>query len=344
MHNLWLYIWRGYLKLGMFFYFKRIKVYGLKTLPKDKPVLILGNHRNALLDALLIACFSNRFNHFLTRAGVFKKEYISKFLMSLQMLPVYRVRDGWGNLTNNNAIFRKCTELLKQNKTVVIFPEGGHNLVRRVRPLSKGFTRIVFDTLEKYPDLELQLVPVGLNFQKTLGCPDSASIIYGKPIPAHQFIRKIRNNEAVVNLKTRIQAEMAKLTTDIPKDTYQKDLEKLEILNVDFLKPKQVNECLQSNFSNCEKRKSSKLKGIRTVLKYLLILNLIIPYLIWKKVAQPKIKELEFTATFRFAIALTLVPLYLIIVTVLLLILFNISIALWYMAFSLVLALLTVKL
>ncbi|NNK82778.1 MAG: glycerol acyltransferase [Flavobacteriaceae bacterium] len=344
MHKLWLYFWRSYLKLGMFFYFKTVKVQGLENLPKNKPVLILGNHRNALLDALLIACFTNRFNHFLTRAGVFKKETISKFLMSLQMLPVYRVRDGWGNLTNNNAIFETCTDLLYNNKTVVIFPEGGHNIVRRVRPLSKGFTRIVFDTLEKYPDLDLQLVPVGLNFQNTIGCPDRASIIYGKPIQAKQFVKPIRNNETVVNLKTTIQSEMAKLTTDIPKDTYQEDLEKLEALNVDYLNPKQVNACLQSNFKNCEKRKPSKLKGLRTVLKYLLIINVIVPFLVWKKIAQPKINEIEFTATFRFAIALTITPIYLLLIALVLGLIFSTTVGLVYLCSVLVLALLAVKL
>ena len=343
MQKLWLHIWRGYLRLGMFFYFKRVKVYGIENIPKNKPVLILGNHRNALLDALLVACYSNRFNHFLTRAGVFKKETISKFLKSLQMLPVYRIRDGWGNLTNNNAIFEKCTELLHNNKTVVIFPEGGHNLVRRVRPLSKGFTRIVFDSLEKYPELDLQLVPIGLNFQKTLGCPDRASIIYGKPISAKQFVSKKRN-ESVVNLKTKIQAEMAKLTTDIPKENYDEFLEKLNGLNVDYLNPDEVNKCIDNNFEDCKIRKSSKLNWLRSILKYLLIINLIVPYLVWKKVAQPKIKELEFTATFRFAIALTLVPIYLIIVCLVLGSVFNFTIALWYLVFSLVLALFAVKL
>jgi 1-acyl-sn-glycerol-3-phosphate acyltransferase/uncharacterized Tic20 family protein len=343
MQKIWLYVWRGYIRMGMFFYFRRVNVFGLENLPKNQPVLILGNHRNALLDALLVACYTNRLSHYLTRAGVFKKNVVSKFLKSLQMLPVYRIRDGWGNLTNNNAIFENCTELLNKNKTVVIFPEGGHDLVRRVRPLSKGFTRIVFDSLEKYPEMDLQLVPVGLNFQETLGCPDSASIYYGKPIAAKKFVNSNRN-EGVVNLKTKIQMEMAKLTADIPKDTYEHDLKILDALNVNYLNPESVNRCIKNKFENCETRKPSKLNWLRTILKYLLILNLLVPYVIWKKVAQPKIKELEFTATFRFAIAITLVPLYIILITLILGGLFNASIALIYLISVLLLSLITVKL
>ena len=89
----------------MFFYFKRIHVHNVENVPKDKPVLLLANHQNALLDALLIATKCGRFSYFLTRAAVFKKSFIGKILKSLQMLPVYRVRDGWSTISNNNAIF-----------------------------------------------------------------------------------------------------------------------------------------------------------------------------------------------------------------------------------------------
>jgi 1-acyl-sn-glycerol-3-phosphate acyltransferase len=71
---------------------------------------------------------------------VFKKPLVAKILDSLQMLPVYRIRDGWGNLTNNTAVFERCSKLLKTGECIVIFPEGNHNLKRTVRPLSKRFT------------------------------------------------------------------------------------------------------------------------------------------------------------------------------------------------------------
>ena len=76
-------IWKNIPSWGMFFYFKRIDVFGFENIPKDKPVLFLGNHQNALLDPLLIAIKCGRFSFFLTRAGVFKKPLVSKLLKSL---------------------------------------------------------------------------------------------------------------------------------------------------------------------------------------------------------------------------------------------------------------------
>lgn len=342
MKRLWLYSVRAYLKLGLFFYFKKIQVFNLNNVPKDKPVLFLANHQNALLDPLLIATNCNRFLYFLTRAGVFKKAFISKIFASLQMLPVYRIRDGWSNLTNNTAIFDRCSSLLSKNEAILIFPEGSHNIVRTVRPLSKGFTRIVFDTLDKYPDTDLHLIPVGLNFINSMGFPDSTSIYYGEPIRAKDFVFKDKNT-SIVKLKTRIQLELSKLTTHIPSDQYSLNLEKLNQLNVDFLKPTEVNKCLQSNFQDCKPKQKDNALGLKRILKFLLKTNLIGPYVVWRFKVKPKIKEIEFMSTFRFALAITLVPLWIFILVFTLAYCFGWTIAMGYLVATIILALLAVK-
>ena len=327
----------------MFFYFKKVHVYNVNNVPKNKAVLLLGNHQNALLDALLIATKCGRFSYFLTRAAVFKKPFVSKVLKSLQMLPVYRIRDGWSNLSNNNAIFETCTKVLSQKEAVVIFPEGSHNLARRVRPLSKGFTRIVFDTLETYPELDIQMVPVGLNFVNATRFPDSAAMYFGAPISAKDYRSKNRNDD-VVHLKERIKSELSELTTNIPEENYEDILQKLDILNVDYLKPKDVNHCIQSNFENCATNPKKRSIPIKSFFKLLLIINIFIPYLIWKYLVKPKIEEPEFIATFRFAVALTLVPIFIGISVVVITLLTSLTVGLIYLTSVLLIALLAVKL
>lgn len=343
MKFIWLYSVRLYLSIGMFFYFRRIKIYNIENVSKNKPVLLLSNHQNALLDALLIATKCGRFSYFLTRAAVFKKSFVSKILKSLQMLPVYRIRDGWSTITNNNAIFETCSELLNKGEAIVIFPEGSHNLKRTVRPLSKGFTRIVFDTLEKYPETDLQLIPVGLNFENAEKFPDSTSIFFGEPIDAKDFSFEDKKQN-VVHLKTKIQSEISKLTTHIPQDNYDNILTKLNEVHVDFLNPVAVNNCIANSFKSCETNQKPKLKGIRLFFKILLILNILIPFLIWKFVIKPKIDEVEFVSTFRFTVAITLVPFYLLVVVLLLGSSFGYQIAVLYLFSVLIISLLAVKL
>lgn len=342
MSKIWIHSVRLYIKIGLFFYYKQIRVFNAEHLPKNKPVLLLSNHQNALLDALIIGTQSGRIPCFLTRASVFKKPIVSKLLRSLNMLPVYRIRDGWNNLSNNTAVFESCSKKLHEKDMVAIFPEGNHSLKRTVRPLSKGFTRIVFDTLDSYPETDLQLIPVGLNYQNAVSYADSVSMYFGASIAAKDFVLNHRN-VGVVRLKIKVQSEISKLTTHIPSDNYDDTLKALNSLNVSFLDPKPINACIAGDYSLNEINKNKKSSLLKKGLKLMLICNLIVPYLVWKFVAQPKIKDPEFIGTFRFAIGVTLVPFWLITLSVIGLVIWGWQAALLYFLFSLCLALITVK-
>ena len=73
-------------------------------------------------------------------------------------MPIYRIRDGVQQLGKNQEIFEQCFSILNKQKALMIFPEGSHNRKRTIRPLSKGFTRILYGTLEKYLELNLLLL------------------------------------------------------------------------------------------------------------------------------------------------------------------------------------------
>jgi len=145
-------------------------------------------------------------------------------------------------------------------------------------------------------------------------------------------------------LKADVQKILSKLTTHIPAEDYEASLAKLEALNANFLEPEMVNACIQSNFETCDFKPKPKQNSIKSFFKVLLILVCFMPYLIWKKWAQPKIKELEFTSTFRFAIAVTLVPIWLLLVASVLWFSFSGAVAICFFFSSLVIALLAVKL
>ncbi|MBQ0786862.1 MAG: 1-acyl-sn-glycerol-3-phosphate acyltransferase [Oceanihabitans sp.] len=330
------------MRLGLFCYYKSFKVYHVENVPKNKPILFLSNHQNALIDPLLIATKSGRFCYFLTRASVFNKPIVDKLLRSLQMLPVYRIRDGWSSVSNNNSIFSSCTDILKANKAVAIFPEGNHHLNRTVRPLSKGFTRIVFETLEKYPELDLQIIPVGVNYIKANNFVDSTAVFFGKPIPAKNYLLKDKN-QAVIALKSDVYQAICELTTHITSGNYEETIAKLEQKQVDFLNPEAVNNCIGSNFEACQKQEKPKTSFGKIGIKYILLANFILPYVIWKSYVKPKIKEIEFMATFRFAVYITLFPLWFFIVILTLSVLLGWQIAVLYAVVISVLALFYVK-
>jgi len=343
LKKLWLHTVRTYLKIGLFFYYKKIIVVKENLVPQDKPILFLSNHQNALIDALLIATTSGRFSYFLTRASVFKKAFVSKLLHSVNMLPVYRIRDGWSTITKNNFVFKKCTEKLKQNQAVALFPEGNHHINRTVRPLSKGFTRIIFESLSTYPDLDLQLIPIGVNYKQGTAFGDSVALYYGKPISANKLVTNF-SNEEVVALRRIVQEKIKGLTTHIDSELYNETITKLNSLQVDFLNPKEVNKCLDSNFQQCETKQIKTKNWVKEFFKFLLIINLFLPVAFWKYYIKPKIVEVEFMATFRFAIAITLVPVWILIISSLAAFTFGITIGIFYCLSVLIITLLSVKL
>ena len=343
MKSLWLHLVRGYLRIGLFFYYRRFYIINKNAVPKTGPLVLLSNHNNALMDALLIATSSGRFSYFLTRASVFKHPKIKRFLKSLNMLPVYRVRDGWSSIQQNNAIFEYCSELLHKEKAIALFPEGNHNIKRTVRPLSKGFTRIIFDTLDDYPNMKLKIIPIGLNYERANGFADSVSMIIGSPLEAKSFVSDNRNSD-VLKLKETIAIAFKDLTTHIPAENYDVDLRRLEEKGANFLKPKVVNSCINSNYEDCAFQSYTKPKTLKIVFKILMIVSLIVPYLVWKRAVYPKINEVEFVATFRFTIAITLVPLWILLITILLVFKFGLVVMIYYLLLTLIFSLLAVKL
>ncbi|RIA09268.1 1-acyl-sn-glycerol-3-phosphate acyltransferase [Flavobacteriaceae bacterium MAR_2010_72] len=343
MKLLWLHIVRAYINLGLFFYYKKLTIVYKERLPKHGAVLFVGNHQNALMDALLIATKSGRFCYFLTRANVFKTPWVAAFLKSLRMLPVYRMRDGWNELSKNEDIFDHCAKLLKKEQAIALFPEATHNLQRRVRPLSKGFTRIIFEAFNQSPDLQLQLVPVGFNFSKADAFGDAVAVYIGHTIPLTAEDCRDQHT-SVQTLKEQVSNQLCELTTHIPLESYETTIERLEALHVDFLNPEDVNACIQTQFKACKSHKPKDHTLLKKGFKLVLIMCLLLPYTIWKLLIQPKVVELEFMATFRFAVILTLVPLYLLLVTVALFFTVGSIWALGYLFLTLLFALLAVKL
>lgn len=297
-----------------------MKAHYEEEIPKNTAVLFLSNHQNALLDPLLITIKSKQKNYFLTRANVFSKPIIAQFLKSLQMLPVYRMRDGIGTITKNREIFTTCARLLQQKKSIVIFPEGSHSLKRSVRPLSKGFTRIIDEFFQDNPNTKLLLIPVGVNYQTPLDYGDSASVYFGKSIKAETFLDQ--NSLDIIGLKEAVSSAIKRLTVHIENnEQYDNTINKLKNKKVDFTNPKAVNTCLASNFMYNGEPVNPPSK-LYSVFKVLVIAYYWLPYIVWKMISV-KIKEEEFVGTFRFAVCITIAPLFLLAEIILISVLFG---------------------
>lgn len=307
IQKIWFTLVWSYVKFGLFFYSKKITVLGRKNIPKKGAVLFAVNHPNGLVDPLYVTTTNSRQNHFLVRAASFKNPMIKKILESLYLMPIYRIRDGIQQLANNQEIFEKCFNILKKGETLMIFPEGSHDKKRTIRPLSKGFTRIVSGALEKYPDLDIQVVPVGITYQHPSSFPAKVCVNYGLPIRTRAIFETNTQAKSINILKTEVTEQLKKLSVNITNDeNYTEILQKLNDAQVDFTKVDEVNLMIKNN--TIPAKKAPKTNYFKPIY-YLIILNSLIPFLFWKK-ASKKIDEIEFIDTFRFSLNLFLCTIF----------------------------------
>lgn len=306
MKLIWYLFVKMYVRLGFAFYFKKIGLVGIENIPKKKAILFVSNHQNALIDPLLIGAVTPRELNFLTRADIFRKPLIKALLSTVNMLPIYRMGDGMNSLQKNEEIFQKCYDILGKNGTVLIFPEGNHNIQKRVRILSKGFTRIVFGALEKHPDLEIAVVPIGINYTNAKKYASSVSLWFGKPISVNEFTVAKEFNEASTDLKNTVREALKKLVTHIDNQEDHDQIIK-SFREEEFLFPERVNEKLKgkSELQPLPQELDNPFNFLTPIVK----INSFFPLLIWKYVYS-KIAEEEFIATFRYTIGITIFPIF----------------------------------
>lgn len=308
----YLLLW-AWIKTALWMYFSKIRIRGIGQVPNNKPLLFLANHQNALLDALLVATHSPRKIYFLTRSDVFKNPILKMFFNYLQMIPIYRIRDGKEALKYNEAIFQRCSKLLQRGEAILIFPEGNHSLKRKVRPLSKGFTRFLFAALDDNPQLDVRLVPIGINYKKAAVFPDKVTVCYGTDIQLLNYYDKDAIIDSVNSLKRVVHQELTTLTTHIDDEKEYDDIVSyLKVNGIDFLDPEVANKMVSSYALNSkpvdlEGNRWSKVYSVGKVLFN--IINLPI-FLIWTKVIKPKVGELEFLSTVRFMVFLLFYPIF----------------------------------
>lgn len=231
-HFLYL-ILKSYVRPSIYWYFSSIKEYGKENLRGTGPFLFVANHQNAFMDGVVMVAVNTFPVHFLIRADIFKNKLAARILKFLKLIPVYRIRDGWGNLEKNHDQFDECIRLFKLGESVLIFPEGNHAETRRLRPLSKGFTRIAFEALRQHPDLNLRVVPVGINYGHHRAFNKPLSLHYGKPIDIREFMKEPLPQYAN-QFKDEVDRQIRARVCDIPEANYEVNLKKLVATNPDF--------------------------------------------------------------------------------------------------------------
>lgn len=246
-------------------YFKT-SVVGLKKLPKDKSLIFAPNHQNSLIDALAVLAIQRWQPVFLARADVFKSKTLVKILTFLKILPVYRIRDGYQNLSLNDDIFRKTLDVLKNRNGIGILPEGNHMGKRRLRPLKKGIARIAFQAEDACNnELKIHIIPVGLNYTNYINLRSKLLIRLGEPIDISKYLDLYKQNPALAYnaLIDELEIGMKKEMIQIDDEAYYDEYEMLrEFVTPAYIKFNRLS-CSHNSQFEVDKKMIAKVDEIK---------------------------------------------------------------------------------
>ncbi|MEZ5019874.1 MAG: 1-acyl-sn-glycerol-3-phosphate acyltransferase [Bacteroidales bacterium] len=221
--------WHNYI------FYRRVIVLGKDTLDFSVPTILAPNHQNALMDAMAVLCTLDRQLIFLARADIFRKKIVAKILYAFKMLPVYRIRDGFEAVKQNDDTFRDTLRVMENRNGVVILPEGNHATFRKLRQLKKGICRIAFQTAEaKGFNGEINIIPVGLEYSHYWRFRQVLTVVYGRPIHVSDYYESYRENpnRAIGELRDRLSDEMKKVMVHIDdEENYEAINELRSIIN-----------------------------------------------------------------------------------------------------------------
>lgn len=229
-------------------HFRKFVITGRKDIPKNEPVVFTPNHRNALIDALLLVYISRLTKQivFLARADIFKKKFIAWILRGLRIVPIFRIRDGKDNLNKNSEIFDICGKILQKNNPIALFPEARHNPKQSLLPIQKATPRIVLPTEAQFDfNLGVKIVPVAIYYTDMFGFLSDCYLNFGDPIHIADYkeLYAQNSNLAVNKLRNDLEDRMKEIVVNIQNNDFYDEYQYCIDWNRDKIAREQFPKC-----------------------------------------------------------------------------------------------------
>jgi glycerol-3-phosphate O-acyltransferase/dihydroxyacetone phosphate acyltransferase len=166
-------------------FFREVTVEGRERIPLDRPVIIVLNHFNGLVDPVVAVHALGRLPRFIAKATLWKVTLARPFLALAGLIPVYRTEDREVDQRDasagNTSAFAACHEVLAEGGTIAIFPEGTTSARSRLAPMKTGAARIALGAFAQGVE-DLVIVPIGLAFEDRVAFRGRAFVEVGTPL------------------------------------------------------------------------------------------------------------------------------------------------------------------
>lgn len=287
-------------KVALPLYFGKLEINGKEHIPRGKSYIIAPNHQSAFLDAIILGVHNHPPVHYLTRSDVFVKPFVG-VLTALNMMPVYRLRDGYEKLSKNEEVFAKCHRLLEEKTPVLIFPEGNMDDGHFLRTLTKGTARMAVQSQEKM-DGDLYILPVGINYFHHDRPRYKCVLNFGPPLKVNDYMDLYQEHKAkgLIKLRNDLSYGIKDLLLIPEKDNYQETVKALNRTN------EQLNfKTLKARIADTPHKTPKYFSALKFIPAILSIFN---PLTIWgvQYILKSVITERQFFGSLKYILGLFL--------------------------------------
>ncbi len=181
------------------------EVFGREHLPIDRGFLVASNH-SSHLDPFIVGSELPKQVSFFARKTLWKPGFASWWLNAVGTIPVDR--DGGSDI----AGIKRVLQVLKDNKVVILFPEGTRSQTGELQPAKPGVGLFACRT-------RVPVVPVRIfgSFQalgrssKLPRLSSRVTVVFGRPIPPEAYDDPSAGKQRYQVASDRIMAEIARL-------------------------------------------------------------------------------------------------------------------------------------
>lgn len=182
---------------------KSLEVQGKENIPQLHRYVVTCTHESYNEVIMLgTAIYPNQI-HYMAKKELFNNKWFGKFLSSLNAFPVDRENPGPSTL-------KKPVKLLKENKTVGIFPTGHRMKYDEGSPMKRGAVTIAL--MAQAPILPA--VYVGPKEIKGL-ITGKAIVKFGEPIETKHLPKNMKRNEKLEYLTKELESRTIQLQNEL---------------------------------------------------------------------------------------------------------------------------------
>ena len=173
----------------------------------EGPLLLVGNHPNALVDPGLMIAVCSRPLTFLAKEPIFRMPVLGALVRALGALPVVRVQDDPSRMRENVEALGAAARGLAAGRAIALFPEGRSHSEPSLGALKTGAARMALQA-----GVPVRIVPLGLTYAEKGRFRSPVRVEFG---PALEVAPATAEAERVRALTESIASALRLLTLDL---------------------------------------------------------------------------------------------------------------------------------